>query len=426
VTRAHGTPRLHTGATLAALGLLAALATGRPELAALAAPFAVALVVGIAGAVPPQVAVTVEPDSERIVEGDTVAITVTVTAALTVGPVEVLLELPDGLELVEPRDAPAWSVAVTAGEPRVLVATAVARRWGRYDVGRVRVRVQPGLRLLTWELQLRAPRPLRVLPDAATLRRVVQPVETRSESGHRVARTRGDGIEFADVRPFQPGDRATRVNWRVTARRNDTYVNEQHPEHNADAVLLLDTFADDQRGGARTLDRAVRCACSLATAMLATRDRVGVVSIGGSTDWITPGQGERARWVIVDHLLGATARWSEAERSLRWLPPAVLPPRALVVALTPLVDERMVQAVVDTRRRGFDVTVIALEPVLSGLDAGGESAVALRLWAMHRQARQHTLETTGVRVATLRDDDPVPLVIAELDRARARVGTVRR
>jgi NAD(P)-dependent dehydrogenase (short-subunit alcohol dehydrogenase family) len=35
--------------------LVAALATGRPELAALAAPFAVALVVGIAGAVPPRI-----------------------------------------------------------------------------------------------------------------------------------------------------------------------------------------------------------------------------------------------------------------------------------------------------------------------------------------------------------------------------------
>ena len=157
--------------------------------------------------------------------------------------------------------------------------------------------------------------------------------------------------------------------------------------------------------------------------MLAARDRVGIVSLGGSTDWVTPGMGERARWVIVEHLLGSVARWTEAERSLRWLPPAVLPPRALVVVLSPLFDDRMLRAVVDIRRRGFDVTVIALAP---SLPAAGEQSTARRLWVMEREMRRHTLEAVGVRVATFDEADPLPVVIAELDRARVRVGTARR
>jgi uncharacterized protein (DUF58 family) len=267
-----------------------------------------------------------------------------------------------------------------------------------------------------------------VLPAAPTLRRILHPLDTRSDSGHQVARTRGEGIEFADVRQFRPGARAGRVNWRVSARRGETWVNDQHPERNADAVLLLDTFADDPGGGARSLDRAVRVACSLADAMLTARDRVGVISLGGSTDWITPGLGERARWVVVEHLLASTARWSDAERSLRWLPPSVLPPRALVVALTPLVDDRILQAVIDTRRRGFDVTVVVLEPTLTASDDPDAPipAAARRLWALERDARRRTLAATGVRVAALGEDDPVPLVVADLDRARGRVGTVRR
>ena len=80
-----------------------------------------------------------------------------------------------------------------------------------------------------------------------------------------------------------------------------------------------------QRSAHAALDHAVRVACSLADAMLTARNRVGVVSLGGSTDWIAPGLGERARWVVVEHLLASTARWSDAERSLRWLPPSVLP-----------------------------------------------------------------------------------------------------
>jgi len=367
--------------------------------------------------------VAIDLDADRVVQGDTVTVTLTATADTDTQPVEVLLELPSGIEIVDPPDGPAWAIALAAGVPRRLTATVIARAWGRHDIGRVAVRVRPGLGVLVWEWNLRAPLVLRVLPDAGTLRRVVRPFDTRNDSGHRVARDRGEGIEFADVRPFQPGDRAGRVNWRVSARRGETYVNDQHPERNAEAVLLLDTFADDRKGGSATLDRAVRAACSLTTAMLAARDRVGVVSLGGSTDWVTPGMGERARFVIVEHLLGSSARWTEAERSLRWLPPAVLPARALVVVLSPLVDERIMRAIIDVRRRGFDVTVIALQPSLP--TAGADSA-ARRLWVMDRDVRRHTLEAVGVRVATFDDDEPLALVIAELDRARVRVGTARR
>jgi uncharacterized protein (DUF58 family) len=423
VTRAFGTARLHSYVVLAVVGLGAALASGRPELAALAAPFAVALVVGIAAVAPPGITIACASDAERVVEGETVTLTLTLTATTDTEPVEVLLDLPPELELVEPKRVAAWAVALRAHEPRTLTATVVAATWGRHRVGRAVVRVRPALGLLVWEWRVASPTVVRVLPDADTLRRIVRPFETRNDSGHQVARSPGEGIEFADVRPFRPGDRAGRVNWRVTARRGETYVNDQHPERNAEAVLLLDTFADAPGGGSATLDRAMRAACSLTTAMLAARDRVGIVSLGGSTDWVTPGMGERTRWVIVEHLLGSVARWTEAERSLRWLPPSVLPPRALVVVLSPLVDERMERAVVDVRRRGYDVTVIELASSLSGADA---RSTAGRLWVLEREVRRHTLEAVGVRVAGFAEDAPLPLVVAELDRARVRVGTARR
>jgi uncharacterized protein (DUF58 family) len=423
VTRAFGTARLHSFVVLATIGLGAALATGRPELAGLAAPFAVALVAGVAAARPPQIDVAIASDTERVIEGDTATITLTLVSDRDVEPVEVMLDLPPGVELIDPPGVPAWAVSLRASEPRLLTATVVARAWGRHAVGRAALRVRPELGLLAWQWNVQSASALRVLPDAGTLRRIVRPFETRNDSGHQVARSRGEGIEFADVRPFRPGDRAGRVNWRVSARRGETYVNDQHPERNADAVLLLDTFADTPAGGSATLDRAVRAACSLTTAMLRARDRVGIVSLGGSTDWVTPGMGERARWVIVEHLLASTARWTEAERSLRWLPPAVLPPRALVVVLSPLVDERVLRAIVDVRRRGFDVTDVALEQSLQPV---GAPSPARRLWVMEREARRHTLEAVGVRVATFGDSDPLPFVVAELDRARIRVGTGRR
>ena len=102
-------------------------------------------------------------------------------------------------------------------------------------------------------------------------------------AGNQVARARGEGIEFADLRPFTPGDRLRRINWRASARRGDLWVNEAHPERNADIVLFLDVFAEVRRSGPGTLDLAVGAAGSLAERYLRDKDRVGLVSFGASS-----------------------------------------------------------------------------------------------------------------------------------------------
>jgi uncharacterized protein (DUF58 family) len=60
---------------------------------------------------------------------------------------------------------------------------------------------------------------------------MLAPLETQVFIGNQVSRTRGDGIEFADIREWEPGDRRRRINWRASARRSELWVNEQHPDH---------------------------------------------------------------------------------------------------------------------------------------------------------------------------------------------------
>src|SRR3954451_6857747 len=96
MTRA-ATPKLGAYAVLAGLGLLAALATGRPELAALAAPFAAVLVVGLSLAEEPDVQATEEIDRERQVKGASVAAELTLSSDRPVSHLEVLFYLPCGL-----------------------------------------------------------------------------------------------------------------------------------------------------------------------------------------------------------------------------------------------------------------------------------------------------------------------------------------
>ena len=41
----------------------------------------------------------------------------------------------------------------------------------------------------------------------------------------------------------------------------------------------------------------------------------------------------------------------------------MLPPQALVVAVTPLLDERAVEALADLRARGYDLAIVEVSPV---------------------------------------------------------------
>src|SRR5207248_9795229 len=117
----------------------------------------------------------------------------------------------------------------------------------------------------------------------------------------------------------------------------------------------------DRDGGSRALPRAVRAAWLLASAHLAAHDRVGVVTFGGYPAWLAPAGGERTLLASCDHLLAARAAWTEAQRSVRYLPARVIPAGALVVGLSPLHDERMAVALADLRRRGLDVAAVAVD-----------------------------------------------------------------
>ena len=102
MTRA-ATAKLRAYPVLAGLGLIGALVLGRPELAAVAAPFAVLVGVGLTLARPPELRVTADLDRERQLEGRTVLADVELRSARPVWRLELLLDLPAGLEAEAPN-----------------------------------------------------------------------------------------------------------------------------------------------------------------------------------------------------------------------------------------------------------------------------------------------------------------------------------
>jgi uncharacterized protein (DUF58 family) len=417
------TGKLHVYVVLAGLGLLGALTLGRPELAAIAAPFALFVALGLVLAREPSIRAQSELERERQLESRHVDLIVELSADRTVARHELLFDLPGGLVAEAPNPI---LIRLARGEQRELEVRLLCRHWGTFQVGEVVWRARDAFGLLVYEGRSGSRHRLKVYPRGETLQHLLRPLETQTFSGNQVARNRGEGIEFADLRPFTPGDRIRRVNWRATARRGEAWINEMHPERNADVVLFLDTFAEARRGDLGTLDIGVRAAASLAALYLQEKDRVGVVSFGGVLNWLTVASGTTQLYRIVDSLLDAQIILSYAWKDLDIIPPRTLPPRALVIALSPLLDERAVGALLDLRARGFDLAVVELSPVPFVPDPEtATERLAYRIWRLRREALRSKYAALGVPIVEWQEGVPMEAVVEEVRSFRRHARVMR-
>jgi len=413
VTR-RASPRLRAYLLIGAAGLITGAAFGRPEPVLVVAPLLLAAMSGIVAAAAPAVSISVSMPSDRVLEGGEAVFDIAVAATTPVPWIELAIALPPAIVA---RDGDrVVGLRLDAGSDRRLSVVAVAHRWGAYRIDQVVVRARDRLGFFVYETSVDPGLSLRVYPQPAALRRAVSAAETQMFAGDEVSRRRGDGIEFADVRPYVPGDQVRSVNWRLSSRRAELHVNEMHPERATDVVILLDTFTDlvgvDEQS---SLTTAIRGANGLARYYLRRRDRVGLIAFGGSVRWLVPSMGAVQAHRIVDTLLDSRVAMTLAWKGIDIIPPRSLPPKALVVALTPLLDERFLEGLLDLRRRGFDMAIVELRPedfVTGPNDPTGTTA--MRLWRMRREQLRDRFRRLGVAVAAWEPDRPLDAVMEEV------------
>lgn len=405
-------------AGFAAAMFVLALVFGRPEIAALGAPFILMLVVGLSLSGPPKVRAEFRLRRGRALQGEEIEAELVLASAADAH-VRVSLSLPEGIRLAARQET--TLLLLRGGREYSLPISLDCRSWGAYRLGDAFFRVEDAMGLRLVDAFARGNTLLKVYPRPEKLRSLVAPLETQPFAGNRVARTAGDGIEFAGLRPYVPGDRLRRINWRASAGRKTLVVNQQHPEQNSDVVIFLDSFAEVRGCEEGTLDLAVRGASSLAEHYLAHRDRVGLVTFGDRVRWLTPVTGTRQIYHIVEALLQTEITLSLFWKGIEVLPRRVVTPQALVIALSPLLDERSVGALLDLRRRGFDLVVVDLSPVVFAAEHGDRgSQLAFRLWALWRETLRFRYEQLGVVVVEWDGTVPLAAVVEEV-RARRRL-----
>ena len=127
---------------------------------------------------------------------------------------------------------------------------------------------------------------------------------------------------------------------------------------------------------------------------------------------------------VADALARSEIVMSYVAHDVAMVPPAILPSRALVLAVTPLFDERGARALVDLCARGHDVTVIEIDaPALIGPNRDSVT----RLWTLRRAAMRARLAELGATTVGLGrrpaagdgpwGDDRIPARIAAGPRA---------
>ena len=101
----------------------------------------------------------------------------------------------------------------------------------------------------------------------------------------------GLSMDFAEHRPYNPGDDPRRIDWRLWARTDRYYVKEFEAETNANFTVLLDISAsmDYGSGEITKLDYARYLAACLSYFSRRQRDRVGLVTFDdGVRDFVPP------------------------------------------------------------------------------------------------------------------------------------------
>jgi uncharacterized protein (DUF58 family) len=408
------TPKLGAYAGLSALGLVASLVLGYPELVALAAPFALVAGAGLALAETPDPEVTVELERDRAIEGDELTVVLRVATTVPIEQLDLRLSVPEGLSLMDGKSPVALRLP---GGERELEYRIACDRWGSYVLGDLRLVAHDRFRVFRYDQRHDFRLPIKVYPRPELIKELLKPLETQVFTGNLVAREKGEGIEFADLRQFVAGDRVRRINWRASARRGELWVNELHAERNADVILFLDSFTEARKENESTLDRAVRATAALVEHYLEHKDRVGLVSFGGVLNWLLPATGMTQLYRIVDSLLDTEVVLNYAWKDIDVIPRRTLPPKALVIALTPLLDERAAGALLDLRARGFDLAIVEISPI-PFVEPGRmeHERLAFDIWKLRRDALRGQYERAGVPVAVWNDE--VPLVAA-LEEVRA-------
>ena len=101
--------------------------------------------------------------------------------------------------------------------------------------------------------------------------------ESLAGSYHSVFK--GRGVEFAEVREYEPGDDVRTIDWNVSAKMGHPFVKKFTEERELTVMLVVDASASGRFGtrASTKLETAAEIAALLAFSAIRNNDRVGLL-----------------------------------------------------------------------------------------------------------------------------------------------------
>jgi uncharacterized protein (DUF58 family) len=192
---------------------------------------------------------------------------------------------------------------------------------------------------------------------------------------------RGFSVEFAEHRPYQPGDELRYLDWKILARADRLFVKQYEEETNLRSMIVMDVSRSmDWSGGERQLTKleyAKRLVAALALVLLRQRDATGLIGFDERVRTVVRARAKYRHWW---HLLDAVSslhagRGTVAEPALRQVTD-LLRRRGLVIFVSDLLLDRdlALLALQYLRHRGHQVVVFhIMDPAELSLDGPPEA-----------------------------------------------------
>ena len=193
---------------------------------------------------------------------------------------------------------------------------------------------------------------------------------------------KGFSVEFAEHRPYQPGDDLRFMDWKVAARADKWLIKQYEEETNVRATVVLDVSRSmDWRSAPTLLTKlayAERVVAALSLLLIRQRDSVGLIRFDDQLRSVVPPRSRSVQW---KRILGALAdpgsgQGSDAAGALAQAG-KLIKRRGIVILVSDLLLDA--QEVDDTvralRAQGHDVTVLhIMDPAERTFDvAAGEA-----------------------------------------------------
>jgi uncharacterized protein (DUF58 family) len=175
---------------------------------------------------------------------------------------------------------------------------------------------------------------------------------------------RGFSVEFAEHRPYRPGDELRYLDWKIMGRTDRLYVKQYEEETNLRAMIVLDVSRSmdwaGREGRLTKLEYAKRLVAALSLVLLRQRDATGLIGFDEEVRTVVRARARYRHWW---HLLGAIAaldagQGTAAEPALRRVTD-LLRRRGLVIFVSDLLLDQALTllALQFLRHRGHQVTL---------------------------------------------------------------------